>query len=1774
MTCQRNMKNLNIKKLLVITCLSLSLVFSARAASAQVDVWGDPLSGKTVGLEAFTALGLGNRNPQTIIAAIVQIVLGFLGVLAVCLLLYGGFLWMTAAGDESKIDRARDLIKNAVIGLVIILSAFAIVTFVLRALVRASGASDNPNQNGKQLSTSCSPEGASLACDCGGIKVCSGGVWSACMGSDCSDANKGRRFCDANPLTRPSCEAKDAMCGDNQFCDNKDCRCSDKAGYGESCDGDTSLASCQADNNRCGVGLTCDVSKSCTCIGAPIIQALSPLGGFCQGDVNKACSSDSDCSGLVPNKCDQQTANGAVGNLLTINGLYFLPYNAAVSKVYFYDGSDVKLEAPLASSINSNCKQNEAWTDKQIVVVVPAGAKAGPIKIVAASGTDQTDNDTGYKGQVVINGLLRPGLCRVDPVAGKFDASVNYYGARLGASDAYFGAMAASVKADGQPFSQDDTGFAAVPNIQAALTTTFVRKLSTGLASNLLQFKKEADDEAAPVIIGFEPSRASAGAYVTIRGRGFGRGREFASSVYFGDKEASFDFPPECAASVWTSSQIVVKVPEGLDDKAAYDIKLKVGDRETAASEKFVYDKSLLLAPSLCRIDPVFAQPNDAISLWGEYFENRNKFSKVRFYYNQDQSNTELAVWQPGNSKKADFIKTVIPSAALTGPVYAIKNQVELVGNGLNLSIGQCVKDEECGASQVCCAAGTAAAGKCKASIDECYGSSDTCVFEWDFATGTNNGCPSSAPNLCDDSRCCASKCQDNGDGKTVCADGVNNRLACAGFANALCLDSVLCPNSPGNCSLRLGVETKGMTCDCNLMGFAGTVYDAATNRCVNEAAKCSAAKMMPDIKGVEVPAYCANYLTYGPRWHLKSNQTCPEGFTKLIGKPGICVNTAVGAESCELCAGNLTCSANGVCSSPSQICPNNFECSGAINGVGGTCSRPEGTCECCCDKRKNDPVTQANPACCSELTCGNTCGAGTGAGGEDYGSCSGCANVGSTQAEHDNACNCSTSTGKFCDMTNSEVTGGICRDCGAIGDSVECSKHDACCVDQKNGRACAAVVGGNRLVGEGAESNLNFCAYFGCADNCTASLLGDYPSATLCTENCSDVPDLEKIPCDRDAQTATCEKDNNFCQIKLNDSEAVCNDKCLCEGSGDIDKNRPNIEDYGPVDDQVCRNPLIWVNFDRSMMDGSFANNVLLIGDYGSAPCPAGTSLLAWNNQRPASNAWYAKVLRILGEALSKVMPKVVDEAAAASEESNYCLVQSRVKAVELETQGGKKSRLVLEPKSVLSPETRYYVVIRGDEVLDAKNGVKDVLGNGFIGQNLSMPLVTEFNGLSYANAQIWQFSTVRDICSIDRVEIDPKQVLFAAPNAVESLVAEAKSSSGQSLVSTAIYSFSWLPWLVENPDLAKIEFNRMTDGLGWEPVAKVIAGSKTDGQTVARASLKIDYDGLSAVSTAGEKKVANARLIFFYCNNPWPPIADVESWPLGWWDDTANNAAARCDVGDGNCLSNDFQIYYCRDQARPGTLDDLPALAIDPVVRANYFFGSGNEATEVLKDIYFFRELNPVTPTKLEIGNDKTSQLGGAVRVKIVASDEAKRYRIYYGQTAGKYSDFVMVDRAQAQDELVTKINNLANGKKYYFTATAVSNLNIESPLMPEQEFLVADESAPIWRDDKAGQVPLVSLMKVDVRDATNKKIIMNWTKEKLDVTGYNLGFGPNMNSAVKVQLGNIDNYVISGLNNLSTQDYYVRLQAFDKAGNKGEEAVYLCEKGCAEMCDCQKL
>ncbi|MFA6392373.1 MAG: pilin [Patescibacteria group bacterium] len=84
-------------------------------------------------------LGLGTANLQATVIAIIQWILGLLGLIAVILVLYGGFTWMTAGGNEEKVEKAKKIITAAVIGLVIILVAWAIVIFALNVLQNTSG---------------------------------------------------------------------------------------------------------------------------------------------------------------------------------------------------------------------------------------------------------------------------------------------------------------------------------------------------------------------------------------------------------------------------------------------------------------------------------------------------------------------------------------------------------------------------------------------------------------------------------------------------------------------------------------------------------------------------------------------------------------------------------------------------------------------------------------------------------------------------------------------------------------------------------------------------------------------------------------------------------------------------------------------------------------------------------------------------------------------------------------------------------------------------------------------------------------------------------------------------------------------------------------------------------------------------------------------------------------------------------------------------------------------------------------------------------------------------------------------------------------------------------------------------------------------------------------------------------------------------------------------------------------------------------------------------
>lgn len=81
--------------------------------------------------------GFSSQDLKVTIENIVKIILGFLGIITIILVLYGGFLWMTSFGEEDKISQAKKIISAGVVGLVLVLAAYAISLFVINSLITA-----------------------------------------------------------------------------------------------------------------------------------------------------------------------------------------------------------------------------------------------------------------------------------------------------------------------------------------------------------------------------------------------------------------------------------------------------------------------------------------------------------------------------------------------------------------------------------------------------------------------------------------------------------------------------------------------------------------------------------------------------------------------------------------------------------------------------------------------------------------------------------------------------------------------------------------------------------------------------------------------------------------------------------------------------------------------------------------------------------------------------------------------------------------------------------------------------------------------------------------------------------------------------------------------------------------------------------------------------------------------------------------------------------------------------------------------------------------------------------------------------------------------------------------------------------------------------------------------------------------------------------------------------------------------------------------------------
>ncbi|MDD5527931.1 MAG: pilin [Patescibacteria group bacterium] len=71
-----------------------------------------------------------NSTPQSIVGTVISAILSLLGVVFFLLIFYGGIRWMMAQGNEAEIEKAKEILIAAVIGLVIVLAAYAITRFI------------------------------------------------------------------------------------------------------------------------------------------------------------------------------------------------------------------------------------------------------------------------------------------------------------------------------------------------------------------------------------------------------------------------------------------------------------------------------------------------------------------------------------------------------------------------------------------------------------------------------------------------------------------------------------------------------------------------------------------------------------------------------------------------------------------------------------------------------------------------------------------------------------------------------------------------------------------------------------------------------------------------------------------------------------------------------------------------------------------------------------------------------------------------------------------------------------------------------------------------------------------------------------------------------------------------------------------------------------------------------------------------------------------------------------------------------------------------------------------------------------------------------------------------------------------------------------------------------------------------------------------------------------------------------------------------------------
>lgn len=132
--------------LAVLTAIVFAMTFVAPTLATEADptlglydLTDEGIGELTDGVATDSGVDLGTTKLESTIASLINTFIGLLGIVAVIIILIGGFQWMTAGGDDEKIGGAKKMIYAGVAGLAVILAAYAIAIFVIEQLTSATG---------------------------------------------------------------------------------------------------------------------------------------------------------------------------------------------------------------------------------------------------------------------------------------------------------------------------------------------------------------------------------------------------------------------------------------------------------------------------------------------------------------------------------------------------------------------------------------------------------------------------------------------------------------------------------------------------------------------------------------------------------------------------------------------------------------------------------------------------------------------------------------------------------------------------------------------------------------------------------------------------------------------------------------------------------------------------------------------------------------------------------------------------------------------------------------------------------------------------------------------------------------------------------------------------------------------------------------------------------------------------------------------------------------------------------------------------------------------------------------------------------------------------------------------------------------------------------------------------------------------------------------------------------------------------------------------------